>query len=409
MTRILLLFWFLPSFCVAQNVLSGNVLEAEGNAPVFGASVFLNNTTIGDVTDSKGNFLLKNVSAGKHELIVSMVGYEKVSVLIETPSNKPLLIKLKEKPKELNQITVTPFEKDGWQKWGKYFTEIFIGTTENSEKTKLKNWKDVRFRHHKAEGKLEIVATKPLKIENKSLGYEVEYHLEVCEIDFKKGTTMYAGFPFFKENKKISKAQLKNRQETYDASLIKFMKSLYHNTITQDGYLVRKLIVKENLERKRVQELYKKYTIREVDSSNNTISVTGPIFPEGYTVDSLDYFRKVLEQPRETSHLIKDTLSTADLITTKNTQTKVLYFDDHLHVINKNFKEDKRFVSLTRPNSNPGPQTSLLILADGTDLEIQENGNYYSPLDLYSGEYWGWSNKVADLLPLDYKPRSSTP
>lgn len=410
MNKLLLLFFFFSSPVIGQNIISGKVISSTNNEPLVGVSVFINNTTIGTVTGVDGSFILRNVSTGKHELIISIVGYEKQSLALETPGkNDGLTIKLREKVQELEGIVVKAFDKDGWKNWGTLFTETFIGTTSNGVRAKLKNHKDLRFRHNKAEGKLEVVAMKPLQIENKSLGYTLEYHLEIFEISFKNQTNLYAGYPFFKEDKKISKAQVNKREETYNSSLMKFMRSLYNNTVQQDGYLVRKLVERENAEKKRVQEIYKKYTIRELGSDNKVVLGSMNLPADIYTEDSLKHFNKVLSQPNKTSYLYPDTLATSSIVTLKPDGKRILYFKDFLYIVNTQQKEEKKYIEFTRQNRAPGPQTSMLVILEDEKVEIFENGNFDPPLNILSVEYWSWSNKAGDLLPLDYKPKSSTP
>ena len=50
---------FLSITAGAQRLIRGQVLDAERNTPVVAASVFLNNTTIGTITNDKGEFRLQ--------------------------------------------------------------------------------------------------------------------------------------------------------------------------------------------------------------------------------------------------------------------------------------------------------------------------------------------------------------
>src|SRR5690606_41076380 len=77
--------------------------------------------------------------------------------------------------------------------------------------------------------------------------------LPIFEVNFRHQTQVYAGYPFFKD-RKVGKKELKNRQNTYDASLTKFFRSLYHNTLQKDGYLVRRLVEVKNKEKERSEE-----------------------------------------------------------------------------------------------------------------------------------------------------------
>jgi hypothetical protein len=48
--------------------------------------------------------------------------------------------------------------------------------------------------------------------------------------------------------------------------------------------------------------------------------------------------------------------------------------------------------------------SSQIVLINGRPIEILANGSYYDPADLMSTGWWSWSEKMADLLPIDYKP-----
>src|SRR5215510_13692606 len=72
---------FLPLLLIAQLVFSqptlkGRVVAATTGAPVAGSSVFITNTSKGTSSDKDGYFELTDIPAGKHELIISNVGYE---------------------------------------------------------------------------------------------------------------------------------------------------------------------------------------------------------------------------------------------------------------------------------------------------------------------------------------------
>ncbi|MCD8540248.1 MAG: carboxypeptidase-like regulatory domain-containing protein [Leadbetterella sp.] len=405
----LLLLLFLPFGMLAQ--VSGTVVSETGNQPVPFASVFINNTTLGTTTDENGRFSISRVGPGKHELVVSVLGFEKFFTVISVPLGKPLILPLREKSTQLDAVTVRAFDKNGWKTWGKLFTESFIGTTSNARRTVLKNPGDLRFRHDKQNNILEVFAVAPLKIRNKSLGYELEYHLELFRIDFRLNSQVYAGYPYFREHGSVSRARTRNREDTYNASLLKFMRSLYHNTVQQDGYNIMKMIETRNTEKDRVRALRDKYTLKERDDSGRLRAYGLPAYPgDIYTPDSLEYFRKILSQPDSRFALLKDSIPTAQLVKTDTSGVRKFSFKDYLYVVNTRFKEELLYLEYKREKRAPAPQTSTLKMVEEEEpIEIQESGNYFPPLNLYTGDYWTWSNKISDLLPLDYKPRSSVP
>jgi hypothetical protein len=63
--------------------------------------------------------------------------------------------------------------KDGWDKYGKFFLENFIGSTPNAARCTLMNPEVLKFYLLKKSNKLRVLATDPLQIENKALGYNM--------------------------------------------------------------------------------------------------------------------------------------------------------------------------------------------------------------------------------------------
>ena len=66
-------------WAVAQNTISGTVVDGENNEPIIGASVFIKGTKVGTVTDIDGHFTL-NASTATPTLEISYIGMKKVTV-----------------------------------------------------------------------------------------------------------------------------------------------------------------------------------------------------------------------------------------------------------------------------------------------------------------------------------------
>jgi hypothetical protein len=47
---------------------------------------------------------------------------------------------------------------------------------------------------------------------------------------------------------------------------------------------------------------------------------------------------------------------------------------------------------------------SQITLTTGNPVEIEANGSYFDPTNLLSTGYWAWSEKIANMLPFNYKP-----
>ena len=55
----------------AQQVISGRITDAADGTPVYGASVYIANTTIGTASDKAGNYTLTVRMEGSFEIVVS--------------------------------------------------------------------------------------------------------------------------------------------------------------------------------------------------------------------------------------------------------------------------------------------------------------------------------------------------
>ncbi len=136
MKNILLIFisFFFATTIFSQTyTVTGKVIDKTTRLPVYGASVFAQNTTVGVATDAEGNFKLK-LPYGGYELIVTFTGYETENLRINssTADDKNLVIQVTPKEKSMQEVSIVASNevKDGWQKYGHFFTENFIGKSE---------------------------------------------------------------------------------------------------------------------------------------------------------------------------------------------------------------------------------------------------------------------------------------
>lgn len=110
MKRILSLFSLLlmvVALHAQQFRISGTVTDQKTGEPVIGASVVIQGTTYGVITDMDGNFTLNNASKGK-TLSVSYVGYLPQSVKLDG-NKKVFHIALAEDNKVLDEVVVVGF------------------------------------------------------------------------------------------------------------------------------------------------------------------------------------------------------------------------------------------------------------------------------------------------------------
>lgn len=103
-----LLIWLFIQEVNGQNKIHGTVLDANGKYPLIGASVMIEETSQGSITDAHGGFEITNVIFPV-QLKISFVGYETIILNVkEYPAD--FIVRLIEKPQELKEIVVSAFE-----------------------------------------------------------------------------------------------------------------------------------------------------------------------------------------------------------------------------------------------------------------------------------------------------------
>jgi len=398
-----------------KNMIRGRVVQGETGAAIPGASVFITNTSKGTVSDSSGSFELNNVPEGAYDLIVSSIGYEK-AVYSYKAAQLPLWLEIRLLPRteELETVVVEPDEKDGWTRWGKFFTDNFLGTNENGNDCRIRNDSMLRFRYSKKTGILKVLANEPLVIENKALGYRLTYDLENFRYDFHQHSLVYYGYSLFSEldGKSPSGRQVKSREKAWKGSIMHFMRSLYHDSLAAEGFQVKRMVRRPNEEKQRVKEKYRR--LLRINDTN--LSVRAPGQRSGINIlrggsatesprgiDSSAYYSRIMRQP-DLIDEFGETLLTADsLLTTTGRATKSLFFPNYLYIVYRNEKEDPDYLDYLHEGRAPYFQRSNAFLPDSLPVTIEPTGNYYPPQAFMTLLYWAWDEKIGNMLPLDYK------
>ncbi|MBL7969048.1 MAG: SusC/RagA family TonB-linked outer membrane protein [Prolixibacteraceae bacterium] len=90
----------------AQKTVKGTVTDAADGSGLPGASIVVNGTTVGTITDFDGNYSLV-VPTGKDEILVSMVGY--VSVVQKIGNLTTINVELKTSVQAIDEVVVTGY------------------------------------------------------------------------------------------------------------------------------------------------------------------------------------------------------------------------------------------------------------------------------------------------------------
>jgi len=356
---ILLIFLFgltVNGFSQAGYTIAGKVIDKNTKMPLQGASVFAQNTTFGMATDAEGNFRLKLPNGG-YELIITFTGYETETVRISNANaGNNMVIEVGPKEKSMEEVAIVSSNevKDGWLKYGDFFTENFIGKSEFSAQTIIKNPEVLKFYFSKKRNRLKVLAAEPLVVENNALGYNIKFSIDSFTYEYESGTAQFIGYPLFEEmlgtaDKGVVWQQ--NRIRAYKGSLLHFMRSLYNRTLNEEGFEIQFLVKNGEEERSIVvKDAYLALNYVKDDSTN--------------TVE----FRP--NQP-------------------------------DIAVIYTNAKPQQAYFNFD-PKAKKDYQVSTMSVAKGESIVIEQNGYFFEQTDVTTNGYWGFE-KVGDMLPYDYR------
>ena len=177
--NFLSLFILSSSFIYGQSnfTVTGKIVDSASGEALASASVFCQNTTQGTASNKEGSFYL-SLKEGGYDLIITYTGYKSQLIRI-SPELKThdLLILLTKEEKSIEEVVIRSSNevKDGWEKYGKFFLDNFIGTTPFSQKCSLQNPEVLKFYYFRKSDKLKVTAEEPLIIFNYALGYNLRY------------------------------------------------------------------------------------------------------------------------------------------------------------------------------------------------------------------------------------------
>ena len=354
---LLISFFFATTIFSQTYTISGKVIDKNTRLPLYGASVFAQNTTFGVATDNEGNFKLK-LPYGGYELIVTFTGYETENMRINsaTADDKNLVIEVTPKEKSMQEVSIVASNEveDGWQKYGQFFIENFIGKSEFSQQTVIKNPEVLKFYFSKKRNRLKVLASEPLLVENFALGYNIKFAIDSFTYEYENNTAQFIGYPLFEEMQGTAEkgtVWMQNRNKAYSGSLLHFMRSLYNRTLADDGFEVQFLVKKNEQE--------------------TTVPVKNPYLALNYLKD--DSTSTVQFRPNQPDMIV--------IYTKAKPAQAYLDFD---------------------PKAKKDFQVSTLSVARGESIVIEQNGYFFEQTDITTNGYWGFE-KVGDMLPYDYK------
>ena len=412
MKRSIFLFIFLVfllpvvSFTQAQNILSGRITSDYDQKPLAAVSVYLSNTSIGVYTSQNGTFSME-IPEGKYKLVVSYVGFLTYTKVIDSrnlPSS--LNIQLKPKPDELPEIVLEPWVINGWLKWGTVFKDLLIGTSSISRDCDLINPDSIRFRYSKKTNTLTAVAFQPLIIRNYTLGYEIQYSMEDFELNLNTYIVKYDGYPFFKDlslsKPSKSKKYAEERIKVYNGSLMHFMRSIFEDKSTEEGFVIRSLglVPNHNKELAKIKFQNAKDSLL-ITRKKIFIRDNDELVPYTNVTDSTAYYKYFLQQPDRI--ISREIIPSSQLRFPVDSLSVAFYSSDSLEVsyLKKDLPQEyKKLNSKVKLANYP---VSRFVFINDQPITVLKNGNY-SQNQLRITGFWAWWETLSTMLPLDYKP-----
>ncbi len=352
---------FLSAVSFAQSTyftITGKVIDAATQSPMQAASVFAQNTTMGTATDAEGNFKLYLTSGGGYDLVVTFSGYETVSRRISTASeeDKNIVFTIRKKESVMEDVVIKSSNevKDGWEKYGNFFIENFIGKSNNSKQCTITNYEVLKFYYNKRKNRLKVMASAPIEMQNQALGYKLKYTLDSFTHEYGTQASTYTGYPLFEALQPADDIQKttwqQNRAKAYKGSMLHFMRSVYHQTLKEEGFEIQFVAKNNDLE----------------------------------TAVKLPDFYGALNYQKDDSTLLVDILP-------NQPDMAVLYSNEEPApgYVEQNEETPRKF------------QLSVITIANKESIAIEQNGYYFDQNDIVITGYWTWE-KMGDMVPYDY-------
>lgn len=117
-----------------HTTVSGVVVTSDGQ-PAIGVSVYLQELAKGTLTNANGEFAFRNIPAGEYHLVISMLGFEKLTQTITATSEKVTHVKveLKESASTLDEVTVMSGGNRFAKKESSDVSKMALGNMENPQ------------------------------------------------------------------------------------------------------------------------------------------------------------------------------------------------------------------------------------------------------------------------------------
>lgn len=227
----------------AQFYISGIVINEETGDPIPGVNVYLSGTTIGASTDKDGFYNFTTDILGRHDLVVSFIGFKTQirSIILESKTNIRQNYDLEPDVLQLNEIRVIA-SNDEFLRQLDLFKTFFIGFDSNASETFIMNPEVLEFDEVQNKTRINVDAQSLLIIHNNALGYRYEVELKEVYFNPQDNTGFYNIYPRVLEleptNRRTQRRWNSNRKKSFDGSSRHFFKSLAENRIRRNDFRI---------------------------------------------------------------------------------------------------------------------------------------------------------------------------
>lgn len=233
--------------------ISGFIFDDEKN-PLQNVNVYISGTIRGSSTNKFGYFKISSIPAGKHELVVSIVGFKTEVKHILLKGNDDLKIDFYLNPTiyETERIIVSAAEQERWYQNLQIFKELFLGKSSFAKQCLIQNEEVLDFSWDR-QYYFSAKAKRPLIIINKAFGLKIHCVLISFSWDKLQRKWSWMIKPWFKylKPKNDEEANLwnENREKAYHGSMHHFLFSLIYNRLEEEGFdtYISKMASNDNL------------------------------------------------------------------------------------------------------------------------------------------------------------------
>lgn len=353
-------------FAGAQISIKGRVLDGRSGTPVVNASVYLNNTSVGTVTNKQGEFLLNVKSIYTGELIVSSVGYHTLSYKLNQADADSSFFTFKLEIKESVMVGILVMSDAQRRQWLKIFKENFLGMTEEADNCIIENPDAVYFTAGENKNSMYAYADTALVITNPMLGYKISFDLIEFSFDNSKNSTYFLGYSRYEEMGE-KKRWIKLRKQNYFGSTMHFYRSLTADRLKQEGFSI--------------------FEVRRIETKEDSLSKLKKNTPPsgGYLMAAPVKPNQILERD-----------SAADKFYLIATNQIMVQYNEIPH--SRYYLASK---VLVRGLNRFGFTAYITLLSK--KVEIDDNGIIHSPMAVVYDGFWVYE-KLANQLPFNYQP-----